>query len=115
MSKIQTPQAIQACHELLIWIIPQLDKFPRTRRFSLATRIENGLLDILENLIEAAYSKQKVIPLQKANRQLEINRHLWRLAYELQAISIKPYEHGSKLMNGIGKQIGGWLNSCQNV
>jgi hypothetical protein len=24
-----TPQAVQACHALLVWVIPQLDKFPR--------------------------------------------------------------------------------------
>jgi hypothetical protein len=51
----------------------------------LGSQIETGLLKVLENLIEAAYSKQKQIPLYQANRQLEINRHLWRLAYELQA------------------------------
>ena len=27
------PQAVQSCHELLLWLIPQLDKFPRVRRF----------------------------------------------------------------------------------
>jgi len=28
------PQAVQSCHELLLWLIPQLDKFPRVRWFS---------------------------------------------------------------------------------
>ena len=28
-------QAVQLCHELLLWLIPQLDKFPRVRRFTL--------------------------------------------------------------------------------
>lgn len=112
---IKTPQAIQACHELILWTIPQLDKFPRSRRFTLGSQIENGLLKVLENLIEAAYSQQKQTALRCANRQLEINRHLWRLCYELQIIALKTYEHGSKLMNDIGRQIGGWLHSCQNV
>ena len=34
------PQAVQSCHELLLWVIPQLDKFPRVRRFTLGERIE---------------------------------------------------------------------------
>lgn len=34
------PQAVQSCHELLLWLIPQLDKFPRSRRFTLGERIE---------------------------------------------------------------------------
>jgi hypothetical protein len=36
--KDKTPQAVQACHELLLWLIPQLDKFPRARRFTLGVR-----------------------------------------------------------------------------
>ena len=32
------PQAVQSSYELLLWLIPQLDKFPRVRRFTL-TRI----------------------------------------------------------------------------
>ena len=31
------PQAVQSCHELLLWLIPQLDKLPRARRFTLAS------------------------------------------------------------------------------
>jgi len=34
------PQAVQSCHELLLWLILQLDKFPRSRRFTLGERIE---------------------------------------------------------------------------
>jgi hypothetical protein len=29
-----TPQAVQAAHELLLWIIPKIDQFPRVRRFT---------------------------------------------------------------------------------
>lgn len=46
------PQALQSCHELLLWLIPQLDKFPRSRRFTLGERLETGLLKILELLVE---------------------------------------------------------------
>ena len=29
------PQVIDDCHELLKWLVPLLDKFPRARRFTL--------------------------------------------------------------------------------
>ena len=105
------PRAVQVCHDLLGWLIPQLDNFPRQRRFTLGERLENGLLQILEALVEAAYSRDKRLPLVRANRQLEINRHLWRLALELKVISLKRYEHGIRLMDDLGRQIGGWLRS----
>ena len=53
------PRAVQACHELLVWLIPQLDLFPRARRFTLGERLESGLLRVLEALVEAAYSREK--------------------------------------------------------
>jgi hypothetical protein len=81
------PQAVQSCHELLLWLIPQLDKFPRVRRFTLGERIEARLLEVLELLVEAAYSRNKEAPLRRANVQLDVVRHLWRLAHELTMIA----------------------------
>jgi hypothetical protein len=34
MTTPSVPQAVQSCHELLLWLIPQLDKFPRVPRLS---------------------------------------------------------------------------------
>ncbi len=105
------PRAVQACHELQAWLIPQLDLFPRARRFTLGERLENGLLRVLEALVEAAYSREKRTALTMANRTLEIERHLWRLAHELRVIPFNRYEHGAQLMDDLGRQIGGWLRS----
>jgi len=37
--RADTPKAIEDCHALLAWMLPQLDKFPRSRRFTLGNRI----------------------------------------------------------------------------
>ncbi len=107
--KDQTPQAVQACHELILWLIPQLDRFPRLRRFTLGERLEAIVLEVLEFLVQAAYSggAEKREPLKRANLRLEVARHLWRLAHELQVISTRRYEHGNQL----GLQVGGWLRA----
>ncbi|MGR9106843.1 MAG: diversity-generating retroelement protein Avd [Gammaproteobacteria bacterium] len=102
------PKAVQDCHLLLEWLIPHLDKFPRLRRFTLGERIESGLLEILERLIEAAYSREKLEALRCANLRLDVVRHLWRLSYSLQVIPMQRYEHGAKLMETLGRQIGAW-------
>ena len=57
--KESTPQAVQACHELLRWLIPHLDKFPRVRRFTLGERLESVLLEVLEATVESAYTRNK--------------------------------------------------------
>ena len=102
------PQAVQATHEALGWVIPVLDRFPRNRRFTLGERIEGRLLEVLELLIEATYLRGNDRPLRAANHKLAVVRHLWRLAYELQVIPLKPYRDGSERFVDIGRQIGGW-------
>lgn len=104
----QTPKAIEDCHDLLRWIIPQLSKFPRNHRFSLGERIESGLLEVLECLVAAAYSRDKRADLERANRRINVVRHLWRLAYELKIIAHKSYVYGSEQLVNLGTQIGGW-------
>jgi len=103
-----TPQVVQDCHDLLLWLIPQLDKFPRLRRYTLGERIETHLLEILEWLVAAAYSRERREWLEKANQRLNVVRHLWRLSYELKAIGPKQYERGARLIDSLGRQIGGW-------
>lgn len=102
---------MQDCHELLVWLVQQLDKFPRSRRFTLGERIETRLIHVLELLIEAAYSREKRALLKRANIELAVIRHLWRAAHELSVISTRRYGHGSHLIDELGKQIGGWLKS----
>ena len=107
-SNDNTPKAVQDCHDLLAWIIPHLDKFPRLRRYTLGERIETTLLDVLDALLEATWSHNKEQPLNRANGRLDMVRHLWRLAHTLKTISTRSYEHGVRLMLSLGNQIGGW-------
>ena len=107
-----TPQAVQDCHAILLWLIPHLDKFPRQRRFTVGERLETGMLAVLEQLVSAAYSRNKDEPLRAANLRLEVVRHLWRLAHELRLISTRQYEHGAGLLLNLGRQLGGWRRSA---
>lgn len=105
----QIPQAVQSCHDLLLWLIPQLDKFPKSRRFTLGDKIEQGLLNVLSLLIEATYANRgKLKLLTQINTQLTVLRHLWRLSFELTVIAKKQYNYGSQLLVNLGQQVGGW-------
>lgn len=101
--------AITKLYDLLLWFIPKLEKFPRSQKFILADRIETMMLDILELLIEAAYSRQKAHILKSANIRLEKLRYLIRLSKDLKLISIKTYEHGVRAVDSVGISVGGWL------
>ena len=101
-------KVIEDCHSLLLWIIPQIDKFPKQRKYTLGARLEEGLLDIMKKLIVARYQTTKSSVLLEANGELQVVVHLWRLCFELRVISLRGYEYGAGKMVEIGRQIGGW-------
>ncbi|MGH8550888.1 MAG: hypothetical protein ACRERU_20265 [Methylococcales bacterium] len=43
MAGSSLPKVVQDCHNLLIWLIPLLDNFPRNRQFTLGERLESGI------------------------------------------------------------------------
>ena len=106
--------AITQLYDFILWFIPKIDKFPRNRRFVLGDRIEVLALEILELLIEAAYTRRKTVLLRTANLKLEKLRYLIRLAKDLQAINLKAYGHAAKLIDSVGRSIGGWLKYSKN-
>ena len=67
--------------DLLLGFPLNCSLFPfSARRFTLGERLESGLLAVLEECVDAAYSKNKRTQLSNANRRLSSVRHLWRLA-----------------------------------
>ena len=48
--------AVQSCHDLLLWVIPQLDKLPRVRRFTLGKHIKALCFSVRAELVEARAS-----------------------------------------------------------
>ena len=101
--------AITRLYDFILWMIPKLEKFPRSQKFVLGDRIETLMLDILEILIEAAYSRQKSALLRDANLKLEKLRYLIRLSKDLKLINLKAYEFAAVSVNDIGRSVGGWL------
>lgn len=71
-----TAAVVRSCHDLLTWLIPRLDDFPRNRRFTLGAQLEQGVLNQLRLLVEAAYTHEKDPLLRRANLDLEVLRHL---------------------------------------
>ena len=50
--------AVEACYCFLLWLIPTVEKFPRSQKFLLGHRIQVGALDGREALIETSYTCQ---------------------------------------------------------
>jgi hypothetical protein len=93
-------------------MLPKLAKFPRDQRFLLGDRIENMLLDILEDLIDATYTKEKVNILKRTNLRLEKLRFLIRLSSDMRFINLGSYEFSSRGIDEVGRMVGGWIKGC---
>jgi len=105
---------VQKAYDLAKEILPRVSKFPRDYKFTLGDRITAKVLDTLENVIQAAYRKEKKALLETANLNLEQLRFHLRLACELGSLSQNGFEHVMKLVTELGRQIGGWLKHSQS-
>ncbi len=53
----KTGAAVEAHFQFLMWLVPAVEKFPRTPKFLIGDRIQTTTLDVLECLIEATYMR----------------------------------------------------------
>lgn len=95
--------------EFLAWLLPATEKFPKRVRFTFADRINNLALDIVEDLVEARYSRDKQPLLKRVNLRLEKLRVLLRLCHQLQYLPHQGYEHAARELNQVSRMLGGWI------
>ena len=107
----RTGPALEAHQQLLLWLVPTVEKFPRSQKFLLGDRIQSTALDVLDALIEATYSRDRRGHLARANLGLEKLRVLLRLAAALRHLDPRRYEHAARAIDGIGRLVGGWLKA----
>jgi tripartite-type tricarboxylate transporter receptor subunit TctC len=79
----QTGLALEAMYRFILWLVPTVEKFPRSQKVLLGDRIQATALHVLESLIEATYTRRRERLLVEANLGAEKLRFLFRLATEL--------------------------------
>ncbi len=98
-------------YDLLLWLIPQVVKFPRPHRFGLGERIQRLGLDFQDSLVAAgkAQGQARLEHLQHADIQLAQLRVWMRLTRDLEVLTIRRYEHAARLLNEVGRLLGAWI------
>lgn len=100
---------VEKAYQFLLWLVPTLEKFPKSQKFLLADRIQVLALDVLEGLVEATYTKNAVPLLRTANLRLEKLRFLFRLSHDLHLLDPRRYEFAARAVDEIGRLVGGWI------
>jgi DNA polymerase III psi subunit len=88
-------------------------QFPKAERYALGTEIKQSMYKILRLIVVANKSKAKKPLLFELDAELDVLRTFIRLAADpdLKYLPLKKYENWSKLLNEIGKMLGGWLKT----
>lgn len=95
-------------YRTLDWILTTSGSFPKSVRFSIASRITTLSLDIIESITEAIYSKDKVPIFDSMNLDFEKLRILFRISHDRKYIAARQYEYISKAIDEAGRMAGGW-------
>jgi hypothetical protein len=71
------------------WVLGHVDNFPKNQRFVFGQRLADGVLEILELIVDATYSDKKSKILLEVNRRLEVLRWLLCLAFDRRLLAGK--------------------------
>lgn len=98
--------------DFMAWLIPIIEKFPRSQRFILGSRLLDTSYYCQRDLIRARKVRgaARADALLSADVELEILRLQLRTAHELHCLTVRQYEHGAGILNQIGGFLGSWRN-----
>ena len=108
----EPPIVISKWYDYAKWILERVDAFPKNQRFIFGQRLANHGLDILETLVQASYTSDKVMLLSEANRKIEMVRWLVRIAKDRALFTARQYEYSCEKIEECGRMVGGWLKQA---
>jgi hypothetical protein len=100
-------------YDLLHWLLPKSERFPKLYRSTVTQRLMDAVLDFQESLLEAqAYQdKIRLRHLKQADAHLNKVRLYLRLVHQWGWLSLSQYEHVSRMVAEIGRLLGGWIKN----
>ena len=99
--------------DLLAWLLPKLERFPRLYRPTVTQRLMDAALDFQEMLFEAqsqgGSTRQR--HLRQADAALNKLRLYLRLAHRWHWLNDGQYQHVSSMVAELGRLLGGWMKA----
>ncbi|MBP1468552.1 diversity-generating retroelement protein Avd [Candidatus Chloroploca sp. M-50] len=96
------------CHDLILWIMPATVRYPRHYRAALGKATQEAALRLQRELVAAARRRDKRQALQAADEALHELRLLVRQGRDLNLITAAQHEHAARMLDEIGRLLGGW-------
>lgn len=102
-------------YNLLTWLLPQCERFPKSQRFVVTQRLQAAALDFQEAVFDANAhgGARRLQYLHTADAHLNKLRLYLRLAHQWSWLNSGQYEHVSRLVAALGKLLGGWIKQSR--
>jgi hypothetical protein len=97
-------------YDLLTWILPVTNNFPRAHRHTFTQRLLDAAFDLRERLEEAHLRRAgpRAERLSLADEALARLRVYLRLAARWGWLTAGQYEHAALMVSEVGRLLGGW-------
>ena len=101
--------------DLLAWLVPRSEGFPRPFRHNVTQRLVDAALDCQDCALAAQASRGagRQLKLEEADAALARLRLYLRLAHHWHWLNDGQFEHVSRLVAEVGRLLGGWLKQAR--
>jgi len=99
------------CDDLVLWVLRATVRYPRPYRAALGRATQEAVLTLQRGLVAAARRRDRRAALQQADEALHELRLLLRQGRSLTLLSAGQHEHVARLVDEVGRLIGGWRRS----
>ena len=115
MTKVASMPIFTRTFDLLTWLVPVSNHFPRAHRFTVTQRLLNAAFDLREHLEVAQHrrGRARVRALAQADEALGRLRLYLRLTARWGWLSAGQYQHAARMVDEIGRLLGGWIKVAQ--
>jgi hypothetical protein len=105
--------SLTRCFDLLSWLLPKAERFPKVYRATVTQRLMDAALDFQEALFDAQSQRgtTRQRHLRAADAHLNKLRLYLRLAHQWGWLTHGQYQHVSEMVAELGRLLGGWLNA----
>lgn len=107
-------------YDMILYGSPALIQFPKSEKYVLASKIRESMYRMFELAVAIEKKYYKKTTLQELDIELDVLRHLIRLAadkrlYPSQApcLPFKKYEFWARCLDEIGRMIGGYMKTVK--
>ena len=101
--------------DLLEWLLPKAERFPRVHRLTVTHRMIGAALDCQESLFDALSQggSTRERHLRAADAALNKLRLYLRLAHRWKWLSDGQYRHVSAMVAEVGRLLGSWMKKAR--